>query len=214
MAKDATSTKTSPDDPRTPVVVHPLPRSVEPMKKNTAAWARDLAREHLETLLPRRWAHTQGVARQARTLAPILGDQADLLEAAAWLHDIGYAPELVNTGFHPLDGARYLRDIQANEVLCSLVAGHSCAIIEAGERGLAKELSREFSPANVCLSSALTYCDMTTTPDGTAVAVSERLTEIRERYGPTHLVTRFTHLAEHELLEAVRTVQAKSISAD
>lgn len=62
------------------------------MKKNTALWARDLARKHLETPLPRRWAHTQGVARQARTLAPILGDQADLLEAAAWLHDVGYTP--------------------------------------------------------------------------------------------------------------------------
>ena len=33
----------------------------------------------------------------------------DDLVAAAWLHDIGYAPELVETGFHPLDGARYLR---------------------------------------------------------------------------------------------------------
>lgn len=71
------------------------------MKKNTALWARDLARKHLETPLPRRWAHTQGVARQARTLAPILGDQADLLEAAAWLHDVGYTPDLVTTGFHP-----------------------------------------------------------------------------------------------------------------
>jgi len=26
------------------------------------------------------------------------------LEAAAWLHDIGYAPDLVVSGFHPLDG--------------------------------------------------------------------------------------------------------------
>ena len=28
--------------------------------------------------------------------------------AAAWLHDIGYAEELLDTGFHPLDGARFL----------------------------------------------------------------------------------------------------------
>ena len=71
--------------------------------------AEEIARTLLEKPLPRRWAHTQGVAARARTLAPILGDDADLLEAAAWLHDIGYSPALAATGFHPLDGARYLR---------------------------------------------------------------------------------------------------------
>src|SRR5215470_8172918 len=107
-----------------------------------ADWASELARTLLAEPLPRRWAHTQGVARQARTLAPILGDDADLLEAAAWLHDIGYAPDLVDTGFHPLDGARYLRDTHhANPRLCNLVAHHSYAIIEAQERGLADDLS-------------------------------------------------------------------------
>lgn len=190
--------------------VHPHPRSVTPMNKNTAAWARYLARKHLETALPRRWAHTQGVARQARTLAPILGDQADLLEAAAWLHDIGYAPNLVDTGFHPLDGARHLHNShQADFLLCSLVAHHSCAVIEARQRGLGEDLLREFPQVDTGLSRALIYCDMTTTPDGEPVPVSERLTEIRERYGPSHLVTRFTHLAEEELVGAVQDVQEK-----
>jgi hypothetical protein len=32
----------------------------------------------------------------------------DDLVAAAWLHDIGYAPELAKTGFHPLDGSAAL----------------------------------------------------------------------------------------------------------
>ena len=54
---------------------------------------------------PRRWAHVQGVAAQARGLAPVLGTDADLLEAAAWLHDIGYAPGLAVTGLHALAGA-------------------------------------------------------------------------------------------------------------
>lgn len=190
--------------------VHACARTVQIMSKNTAVWARNLAREHLEIPLPRRWAHTQGVARQARTLAPILGEEADLLEAAAWLHDIGYAPDLVDTGFHPLDGARYLRDVaEADDVLCRLVAGHSCAVVEAAERGLAEDLSREFPQVSAPLSRALTYCDMTTTPDGEPVAVTERLAEIRQRYGPAHLVTRFTHLAEPDLLGAVRDVQRK-----
>ncbi len=61
---------------------------------------------------------------------------AGLLAAATWLHDIGYAPSLVATGPHSLDGARYLRDAQhAEAMLGRLVAHHSCAIIEAGKRG-------------------------------------------------------------------------------
>src|SRR5690242_2167268 len=103
-----------------------------------ASWAEPLAQALLQDSLPRRWAHVQGVATRARSLAPALGTDAELLEAAAWLHDIGYAPGLVVTGLHSLDGAQYLRDAQhAGALLCRLVAHHSCALIEAGERGLA-----------------------------------------------------------------------------
>ncbi|GAA4096573.1 HD domain-containing protein [Actinomadura miaoliensis] len=178
--------------------------------KNTAAWARELARKHLETPLPRRWAHTQGVARQARTLAPILGDQADLLEAAAWLHDIGYAPNLVNTGFHPLDGARYLRDTHhADNHLCRLVAHHSCALIEAQERGLADELTNEFEGQAPKFSDFLIYCDMTTAPNGDQLPVEQRLSEILGRYGPEHVVGRSITKASPELLNTAHLVRYK-----
>ena len=64
-------------------------------------------------------AHVQAVAARARSLAAVLGADADLLEAAAWLHDIGYAPGLAVTGLNALDGARYLRDAQhADVMLC------------------------------------------------------------------------------------------------
>jgi HD superfamily phosphodiesterase len=107
-----------------------------------ASWAEQLARALLREPLPRRWAHSQGVAACARGLAPVLGADANPLEAAAWLHDIGYAPGLTLTGLHQFDGARYLRDTQhADALLCRLVAHHSCAIVEAGERGLAGVLS-------------------------------------------------------------------------
>jgi HD superfamily phosphodiesterase len=67
----------------------------------------------------------------------VLGADADLLEAAAWLHDTGYAPGHADTGLHARDGTRYLRDAHhADALLCRLVAHHSCAIIEAEERGL------------------------------------------------------------------------------
>ena len=169
-----------------------------------AHWAAELARKLLEVPLPRRWAHVQGVAAQARSLAPILGDDADLVEAAAWLHDIGYSPELADTGFHPLDGARYLRDVEhASPRLCKLVANHSCAILEADERGLADVLSSEFPSADFKLNDALAYCDMTTTPTGDVVSVHDRLSEIVERYGPHDVVTRFIRRAEPELVSSV-----------
>lgn len=178
-----------------------------------ALWAEELARKLLEIPLPRRWAHVRGVAARARFLAPILGDDAELLEAAAWLHDIGYSPELADTGFHPLDGARYLRDVHgADSVLCRLVANHSCAVIEAEERGLGRELSEEFPVADSGLSDALTYCDMTTSPTGCSVSVGDRLSEIRQRYGPSDLVTSFVQTAEPDILASVARVSSRLIA--
>ncbi len=165
----------------------------------------------LQEPLPRRWAHVQGVAARARSLAPVLGADAGLLEAAAWLRDIGYAPGLTLTGLHQLDGARYLRDAQhANAMLCRLVAHHSCAIIEAGERGLADVLSLEFDPAPYALASVLTCCDMTISPDGELVPVEQRLAEIQDRYGPGHLVSRSIQRATPMILGAVKQVHDRA----
>jgi putative nucleotidyltransferase with HDIG domain len=174
-----------------------------------AHWAAEVARKFLEVPLPRRWAHVQGVAAQARSLATILGGDADLLEAAAWLHDIGYLAELARTGLHGLDGARYLRDLQhAEPLLCRLVAHHSCAVIEAEERGLAHVLTREFTPPPRHLADALTFCDMTTSPDGEPVNVDRRLAEILHRYGSEHLVSRSVRRATPMILRAVGEVGA------
>jgi hypothetical protein len=176
-----------------------------------APWAQQIARVLLQEALPRRWAHIQGVAGRARSLAPVLGADADLMEAAAWLHDIGYAPGLATTGMHQLDGARYLRDAQhADAMLCRLVAHHSCAIIEAGERGLADVLSSEFEAAPDVLASVLTCCDMTTSPDGEPVAVEQRLAEIRDRYGSGHLVSRSMQRATPMILRAVEQVHNRA----
>ena len=179
--------------------------------QTTAAWAEGLARTLLADTLPRRWSHVQGVAARTRTLKPSLGADADLIEAAAWLHDIGYLPELAQTGLHGLDGARYLRDIQqADQMLCCLVAHHSCAVIEAEERALAHILTREFTPPPRPLADALTFCDMTTSPDGDQVQVTHRLAEIHDRYGTGHLVSRSIRRATPLILEAVGHVRART----
>jgi putative nucleotidyltransferase with HDIG domain len=179
------------------------------MEETFTSWAEDLARILLEGSLPRRWAHVRGVAARARSLAPALGADAELLEAAAWLHDIGYLPELASTRLHGLDGARYLRDIwHADPVLCRLVAHHSCALIEAEERGLAEVLRSEFEPGPQALADALTFCDMTTSPNGEQVHVGRRLAEIHDRYGPGHLVSRSMRRATPMILDAVGNVHA------
>jgi hypothetical protein len=185
-------------------------RSLELMH-SLSAWAENLARNLLEDTLPRRWAHVQGVAARARSLAPAFGANKELLEAAAWLHDIGYLPELAKTGLHGLDGARYLRDVQhADPMLCRLVAHHSCAIVEAEERGLAATLRCEFEAPPQPLADALTCCDMTTSPDGEPTNVDRRLAEIRHRYGSGHVVSRSIRRATPMILQAVSEVHARA----
>jgi predicted hydrolase (HD superfamily) len=176
-----------------------------------ALWAEHLAQAVLQESLPRRWAHVQGVAARARSLAPVLGADTDLLEAAAWLHDIGCAPGLAATGLHALDGARYLRDVQdADAMVCRLVAHHSCAIVEAGERGLAGVPNLEFEPAPYALASVLTCCDKTINPDDDLVPVERRLAEIHHRYGPGHLVSRSIRRATPMILRAVEQVHGRA----
>ncbi|MFI1045029.1 HD domain-containing protein [Streptomyces griseoruber] len=164
-------------------------------------WAYPLAESLLAEPLPRRWKHCLGVAERARTIAPILGQDAELLEAAAVLHDVGYAPDLAKTGFHPLDGARYLRDVaNADERVVNLVAHHSCSWMEAEARGLRAELESEFPREGAHLNDALCYCDMNTTPDGTPTNPIDRINEITGRYGPESLIGTFILRAEPEIL--------------
>lgn len=158
-----------------------------------AAEAQELARSLLKAELPVRWAHSRGVAGQAVALRRLLPQHAELLEAAAWLHDIGYASSLAVTGFHALDGARRLRETGFGDpTLWTLVAHHTCADIEAQVRGLGDVLAAEFPLEGVdpFLVAALTYCDMTTGPDGAPLGVNERITEILSRYGPQDVVHR------------------------
>ncbi|WP_080128096.1 MULTISPECIES: HD domain-containing protein [unclassified Actinoplanes] len=166
------------------------------------AWAYQTSERVLADVLPRRWSHVQGVAAKARTVGNAAGDDARLLEAAAVLHDIGYAPDLVQTGFHPLDGAYFLRSVSAPERLVHLVAHHSCAIREAKMRGLAEELAAFHDEASP-VRDALWFCDLTTTPDGERTTFEERVAEIKERYGPGHLVTAFITEAADDLNAAI-----------
>ncbi|MBK1785984.1 HD domain-containing protein [Prauserella cavernicola] len=171
-------------------------------------WAYEVSEDKLASSLPRRWAHVQGVARQARTVQAVVGSDAELLEAAAVLHDVGYAPDLAETGFHPVDGAVFLASVDASERLVHLVAHHSYAAYEADLRDLRQHMTA-YSDEGGPLRDALWYCDLTTSPDGETVRAHDRIAEIKQRYGPDHLVTRFITGASAELLSAVERTQRR-----
>lgn len=173
-------------------------------------WAHAVAERELALSMPPRWAHSQGVARRATGLEVLDADDADLLAAAAVLHDVGYAPRLAVTGFHALDGARFLRDDhRADKRLLRLVANHSFALLEAKERGLREALETEFPPLDdQFLTDALVWCDMTTTPSGKPTTVAERVAEIASRYGEDSVVGRFIRRASPEILGAVARVES------
>jgi len=165
-----------------------------------------LSEELLADTLPRRWSHVVAVACRAASIDPVLGD-GGVLEASAWVHDVGYAPALGKTGFHPLDGARYLRDIGAPSRIVGLVAFHSSAASEAQAFGVADELA-EFADERTPTRDLLWYLDMSTGPHGEVVSFEYRMTEVRERYPADHYVIRALDLGMGERVAAVERAQA------
>lgn len=148
-----------------------------------------------------RWAHVQAAGATAESLAKSGGRVPDLVVAAAWLHDIGYAPGVRSTGFHPLDGARFLAGQAAPSQLVSLVAYHTGAAFEAEERGLTDGLGR-FARPNERDLDLLTFVDLTTGPTGQRVNVRERLDEIIERYSEDDPVYRAVKRSRSSLIES------------
>jgi hypothetical protein len=62
--------------------------------------AYEVARDGLAVGLPRRWRRVQAVADKAAAAAEALAIDDEILVAGAWLHDIGYASDIAETGFH------------------------------------------------------------------------------------------------------------------
>ncbi|MFI2473892.1 HD domain-containing protein [Nocardia xishanensis] len=177
------------------------------MTVDLPGWAEQLAQSCLAEL-PQRWRHVQGVVRQAERAADTV-DDPDLLITAAWVHDIGYSPEAVQSGCHAVDGAAFLRDRGAPDRLCALVAHHSCARVEAHYRGVPIAWPDERTP----LRDALWWADMTTTPTGGATSVEERIAEVRARYGSGHVVADSVAEAAPYLIEAVARTEQRIADA-
>jgi hypothetical protein len=101
-----------------------------------------------------------------------------------------------------------LAGLGASVRIVNLVARHSYAILEADLRGLGPQVAA-FPDEGGVLRDALWYCDLTTSPDGEPVAAGDRMAEIRQRYGPGHIVTRFIDEGAPELLAAVERTERR-----
>lgn len=170
-------------------------------------WAAQEAGRMLKPL-GNRWVHTVAVVERARAVEAANSDvDGEVLVAAAYLHDVGYATKLVRTGHHAIDGALYLRELGL-ERLAQLVAHHSSSAAEAETRGLTVELQAfpcEASPT----ADALTYCDLLTGPLGERVTLAERMTDVERRYGASHPVTLALRMAHPRLAAAVARIEQR-----
>jgi hypothetical protein len=173
--------------------------------------ARRLAAEHLSTLGPR-WTHVQGVGTLAEGLVDV-GLVGEAIAVGAWLHDVGYAPGLRVSGFHSLDGAWYLRDIDAPNALVALVARHTGAEFEAEERGLHDELN-ELPAADPDDLDVLTLVDLVVGPNGDLTTPKDRISGIRSRYATDDPVYRAVSRSSAELLAAAARARARLELAD
>ncbi|MBN9743584.1 phosphohydrolase [Amycolatopsis sp. A1MSW2902] len=159
--------------------------------------------------LGRRWDHVQAVASRAQELGDAVDEsERPTLVAAAWLHDIGYSPEIGRTGFHPLDGARYLKANGWSDVVVNLVAHHSGARFEAEQRGMSDQLA-EFPFRDSPLLDALVAADLTVGPGGERVSCNERISEILSRYPASDPVHRAWLVAAPVMRAAVERTNSR-----
>jgi hypothetical protein len=163
-----------------------------------------------------RWAHTRAVAARATEATVVVpAEQRPTLVAAAWLHDIGYVASVRDTGFHPLDGARYLERRGWPPVIVGLVAHHSGARFVAAVRGLDDELADFADPvfSRGPLADALTWADQTTSSTGQIVDLGTRMADMLTRHGPDSPNALAHPLREPALIEAVAATRRAFLSS-
>lgn len=191
----------------TEAILNALTEPIAEHPDTTADGARELAEELLWGI-GTRLAHSRGVVAQVQRAEGILNTPwRSAVSTAAWLHDVGYADELATTGFHQLDGARWLAADAWPTAVCRLVAWHTGAGTEALLRGQEADLISEFEAPPAIATAVLTWADLTTSPSGTPWTVERRLADILERHPPDSIVHRATLSAWPGLLEAVRTIE-------
>jgi len=111
------------------------------------------------------------------------------------------SPALVHSGFHSLDGARYLLRQGWPVRICALVAHHSGAGFLAADAQIVRELAT-FEQEDSSVTDALAYADQTVGPTGERLTLMERFDESLHRYGPTEADARRARLPYLQHVEA------------
>lgn len=134
-----------------------------------------------------RLAHMRDAAEVAADVAHLLclaPADARRLARAALAHDIGYAPALRRTGYHPLDGALFLETCGEDPLVVEAVLRHS----RAGQGSHLPEAVRQFYagrpplPEAAWLVDAVTLCDWRAAGVGGRVSLGQRLRDILLRH--------------------------------
>lgn len=155
-----------------------------------------------------RLAHSAMVAEQADRVARLLEEPwRSAATQAAWLHDIGYSEQVARTGFHPLDGARWLRDRGWPSEVCRLVAWHTAAGVEAKILGLGEDLAAEFNEPPSLALAILAWADLSSSPGGAPCLVSRRIDDILDRYPADSAVYTAMAAARPDLCAATERVE-------
>jgi hypothetical protein len=172
-----------------------------------AEWAYDFAHSKLAHREPMRWQHAEAGVALARQIAPCVGADASLLMGIVALHDIGRAPELVRTGFWPLDGAIFLNRLGATRAAV-LVANFAGSGIEARLRGYDRDYE-QFPDEPSAVRDALWYCCLTRGPAGEPMTLDDRFVDISKRYSDDPIIPRWCVEAAPHLQRAIARTEAR-----
>jgi putative nucleotidyltransferase with HDIG domain len=182
----------------------PVTANPAPLVRDAEALTRRLLADDSDRL-----AHCRYAAAIAEAAADALDVQdGDVLVAAAWLHDIGYAPSVAHTGFHPLDGALHLASEGWPDQTVLLVAHHSYAAILAPYFEVEHQLAvLDHVPGDA--EDILTYADLRSGPTGMGALPQQRIAAIRAQHAGGSVVPPEVREGRYRLLLAA----AERISA-
>ena len=151
--------------------------SISPLVRDAQTMAQTLLADDQDRL-----RHVRGAGLVASMAAGALRlDQPELVVAAAWLHDIGYAPAIARTGFHPLDGALFLAHEGWPEEVVFLVAHHSHAAVVAPYYGVEPHMAL-FEHLPGLADDVITFSDLRAGPNGLGADPRDRVKDMRRRH--------------------------------
>jgi hypothetical protein len=135
-----------------------------------------------------RLEHVRGAGLVAGMAAGALRvDQPEMVVAAAWLHDIGYAPAIARTGFHPLDGALFLARQGWPDQVVLLVAHHSHAAFLAPYYGVQHHMAL-LEHVRGLADDIITFSDLRAGPNGWGADPRDRVEDKRRRHANSTVV--------------------------